>query len=218
MTFVDASALTAVLLVPLSRRLTHEIIHFGARDDSPPAPSLSAGLKALWSRVHRMWQDPLLTLPVIAEAALPVLVEALAGWVILRGFGVTGGAKRQLGLVAFRLLALSVMTPLVLLRKRLSLRPLIEEGALETVDVTAADVQVQPIKQDVRGDLTQVFDDVMGPEPLELSWRRLRPLYTGVEVDVLRIVGGAAVSFVGWKAVERMERKRRFRWDARWKW
>lgn len=221
----DATAFASLLLVPLSRRLTHEIVAIGrkarpyaadplavAAEDTTP-PSLLAGVKSYAQKVHRMWQDPLLSLPVVAEVSLPLLVDAFAGWFLWRSFRVTGGAPRQLGLLAFRLASLAVLTPITVLRKRLALRPLVDPNALETVDVTAADVEVQPVKQDVKAELVAVLDEVLGPAPLELSWARLKPLYAGVEIDALRVVGGALGGFVGWRLAEQKRAKGR-----RWEW
>ena len=222
---LDATAFASLLLIPLSRRLTHEIVALGrkgrpyARDalaqplEAAAPPPLLAGLKAYAYKLHKIWKDPLLSLPVVMEATLPLLVDALAGWTLWRAFRVTGGAPRQLGLVAFRLVSLIVLTPITLLRKRLSLRPLNDPDALETVDVTAADVEVQPAKQDVKGEFLAVLDEVLGLAPLELSWARLRPLYTGVEFDALRIVGEALGGFFGWRLAERRQFQGR-----KWEW
>lgn len=224
---LDATAFTSVLLVPLSRRLTHEIVALArnarpfardplaASDGREPAtpPSLLAGVKAYIQRTVQMWDDPLLTLPVLAEAILPLLVDVFAGWALWRSFHITGGAPRQLGLLLFRLASLSFLTPLSLLRRRLALRPLPTPGALEAVDITALDVEVHPVKRDAWAELVGAFDEVVGPAPLELSWARLGPVYAGVEVDVLRVLGGAVGGFVGWRMGEgRRGRGRRWEW------
>lgn len=236
---LDSAAFTSFLLAPLSRKLTKEIFALGRPTKAAPAATVTsaaesapavgedkpigARIRAWLKKAGKFQENDLLTLPLMAETVFPLAVDFFAGST-LSFVGLTGGAKRQLSLVAVRLASLSVLTPLKLIRRRLQLVEYADEepDAVFYQTVDGVEVEVFPATQDKKLNRRRVWDKtlagVVGPEPLTFSWERLRPLYAGWEIDVARVLLSAAGSWAGWRWATAVERKRAREIKLSWSW